>query len=157
MKSKKQGLVIESQPVLTKIPKSVSIASWHRPKEAASPQKMNCIYLSTLHIQEHCKDSFRSTVRIPSMLYLPCSMGTRQRELHWSFCPAGHLEFRSEQYANTYVWRTLHRPKIVCDFCSDLTDVLFFQVYKPGTLVAPLPDEEKLTYGLSRARPPPHW
>lgn len=66
MKSKKQGLITESQPVLTKIPKSVSIASWHRSNEAASPQKMNCIYLSTLHIQEHCKDSFRA---LPSALY----------------------------------------------------------------------------------------
>lgn len=46
---------------------------------------------------------------------------------------------------------------MVCDFYSDVTEVLFFQVCKPGTLVAPLPDKEKLMYGLSQARPPPHW
>lgn len=50
-------MITELQPVLTKIPKSVSIVSWHRPKEAASPQKMNSIYLYTFCAQKHCKDS----------------------------------------------------------------------------------------------------
>lgn len=34
------------QPVLTEIPKSVSIVSWHRPNEASNPQKENKLYLS---------------------------------------------------------------------------------------------------------------
>lgn len=42
--------------MLTKISRSVSIVSWHGPKEAENLQKMNCIPFCTFHVQIVCRD-----------------------------------------------------------------------------------------------------